>query len=149
VPSIRRILLTRAWLFALSYALFAYAFHSYGNATGLYVRYWWFQLAAHYVSASAVALLVARVGLDVGLRGRSLVGFVVFFATAAAVGWEFVEYLGLFENLHFWGIEDSAVDLLADAAGIGTVLVLLRTRIRPVLDPTDETTLGSVVEPSE
>jgi hypothetical protein len=146
VPPTRKVVLNRAWLFALGYAVFAYAFHSVGNATGLYVRYWWFQLAAHYVSASAVALLVARVGLEIGLRGSKLAAFVVVFAGAGAVGWEVVEFLGLFENLHFWGIEDSAVDLLADAVGIGSVLLLLRTRVRPVLNPDDDATLASLTD---
>ncbi|MFB6155976.1 MAG: hypothetical protein ABEJ22_08775 [Haloferacaceae archaeon] len=147
MTAVRRVLVNRAWLFALAYALFAYTFHSVGNATGLYVRYWWFQLLTHYISASAVALLVARVGLGIGLRGTRLAAFVVAFAGAGAVGWEVVEYLGLFANLHFWGFDDSAVDLLADAVGIATVLLLLRTRVRPALDPGDETTFRGLREP--
>lgn len=147
MASLRRLVVNRAWAFALSYGFFAFAFHTVGNDTGLYVRFWWFQLLAHFVSASAVALLVARVALDAGLSGRRLVVFVVVFSGVGAVGWEAVEYLGLFENLHFWGFEDSLLDLAADAVGIATVLVLLRTRVRPVIDPNAETpSLASLVE---
>lgn len=130
----------RAWLFAIAFAAFAYGFHAVGNATGLYTRYWWFQIAAHYVSASALALLVARVGLALGLPWRRLVPFVVVVAGAGAVSWEVVEYLGLFENLHFWGVDDSLLDLAADAVGFATVLVLLwKTRVRDAVDPNAET----------
>lgn len=143
MPPLRRVLLSRAWLAAIGYALFAYGFHTVGNQLGFYVQYWWFQIAAHYVSASAVALVLARTGLDMGLRGRRLVAFVVGFSFLGAIGWEVVEYLAIFENLHFWGIEDSLMDLAADAVGVASVLALLGTRLRPVIDPTVETPVPS------
>lgn len=135
----RRVLRSRSWFYVLAFAAFAYAFHKVGATLGFYSRFPWFQIAAHYFSATGLALVVARVGLDVGLRGRRLAGFVVVLAALGAVGWEVVEYLAVFPWLHFWGIDDMLIDLVADALGVATVLVLLRTRLRPVVDPAAET----------
>ena len=139
MPSLRRLLLSRAWLFAVAFGCFAYSFHKIGARLGYYPRFFWFQMAAHFFSASAMALLLARAGLDMGLRRRPLVGFVIAFSLVGAVGWEYLEYIKFFKALHWWGIEDSLLDLGMDALGVGTILALLGTRIRPVIDPTVET----------
>lgn len=139
MPSVRRLLVSRAWLWAAAFGLFAYVFHTVGSAMGYYPRFFWFQMVAHYLSASAMALLLARAGLDSGLRGRGLVGFVVGFSLVGAVGWEVVEYLGIFPSLHWWSVQDSLLDLVMDGFGVATIIALLGTRIRPVVDPTQET----------
>lgn len=135
----RRLVLSRAWLFAVGFGVFAYSFHKVGSILGLYPRFFWFQMVAHLLSAAAMALLLVRFGLVVGLDGRRLVGFIVAFSIVGALGWELVEYLELRSDLIWWGIEDSLLDLSMDALGIGLVLYLLRTRLRPVIDPTQET----------
>lgn len=139
------LLASRAWLFAIGFGAFAYSFHKVGAALGYYPRFFWFQMLAHLLSAAAMALLLARFGLDSGLVGSRLVAFVVAFSLVGAVGWEVTEYLNLWPNLNWWGIEDSLLDLAMDALGVGTVLVLLRTRLRPVVDPTDSTQLLDVL----
>lgn len=136
---LRRLLFSRAWLFAVGFGLFAYAFHSVGARLGYYPRFFWFQMVAHVLSAAAMALLLARFGLDAGLRDRRLVGFVVGFSVVGAVGWELAEYFKLTPGLHWWGIEDSLLDLAMDAIGVAVVLLSLRTRLRPVVDPRRET----------
>jgi hypothetical protein len=125
-PSTRR----RLWAVALVWGLAAYTFHAIGNANGLYVRHWWFQIVAHYWSATALAGLLALTGLSGGLRGRRLAAFVVALTVAGALSWEVVEYLGVFPHLHFHGLGDSLVDVTADAVGLWTVLALLRRRDR-------------------
>ena len=135
----RQVLFSRAWLFAVGFGVFAYSFHKLGSILGYYPRFFWFQMVAHFLSAMAMALLLARFGLDSGLRGQSLIVFVVGFSIVGAVGWELVEYLELRSDLIWWGIEDSLLDLTMDAIGIAFVLFLLRTRLRPVIDPTKET----------
>lgn len=142
----RRALRSRSWFYVLVFAAFAYSFHKVGATLGFYSRFWWFQIVAHYLSAAGVALVLARVGLDARLRGRRLDVFVAVLAALGALGWEVVEYLAVFPFLHFWGVEDMTIDLAADALGVGTVLLLLRTRIRAVLDPAAGTpTLSSLV----
>ena len=144
--NVRRLLVSRAWLFALGLGVFAYAFHKVGSVLGLYPRFFWFQMAAHFLSATAMALLLARFGLDTGLRGRALWLFVIGFSIAGAVGWELVEYFELWPTLIWWGIQDSLLDLLMDALGVLTILVLLKTRLRPVIDPTLPTpSVGEIV----
>ncbi|MFB6163589.1 MAG: hypothetical protein ABEJ31_00345 [Haloarculaceae archaeon] len=138
---LRRLVRSRAWLFAVAFGLFAYLFHKVGSAMGYYPRFFWFQMAAHFLSATAMALLLARAGLDGGLRGRALVAFVLGFSALGAVGWEVVEYLGVFPSLHWWGLDDSLLDLCMDTLGVATVLSLLGTRVRPVINPTLETPL--------
>jgi len=132
---ISRVAFSRAWLFAVAFGLFAYGFHKVGAVSGFYPRFFWFQMVAHYLSASAMALLLVRFGLTAGLQGRRLVVFVLAFSLVGAVGWEVVEYLKVFPSLHWWGIEDSLLDLGMDALGVASVLILLRTRIRPLVDP--------------
>lgn len=136
---LRRLVFSRAWAFAIGFGLFAYAFHKAGSILGFYPRFFWFQMVAHFLSAAAMALLLARFGLDAGLRGRRLVGFVVGFSVVGAIGWELVEYYRLVPSLHWWGVEDSLLDLAMDAVGVSVVLLSLRTRLRPVVDPTRET----------
>lgn len=141
-----RLLFSRAWLFAIGFAVFAYSLHKVGASLGYYPRFFWFQLVTHFVSATAMALLLARFGLDTGLRGSRLVLFVVAFSAVGAVGWELTEYFNLWPNLNWWGIEDSLLDLAMDSLGVALVLVLLRTRLRPVIDPTRETpSLGELL----
>lgn len=136
MPSIRRLVASRAWLFAVAFGLFAWAFHRVGAVSGYYPRFFWYQMVAHFLSAAAMALLLARFGLDVGLRGRVLVAFVVGFSVVGAVGWEVAEFLAVIPGLHWWGIDDSLLDLAMDAVGVAVVLLSLRTRLRPVVDPT-------------
>lgn len=139
MTTLRRVLLSRAWLFAISYGLFAYVFHQIGAESLWYPRFFWYQLVAHFLSASGVALLLARFGISAGLDGRRLLVFVVAFSLAGAIGWEVTEYLGIWRGLHWWGIDDSLLDLSMDLLGIGTVLFVFRTRFRAVLDPSMET----------
>ena len=139
MPPLRRLLVTRAWLFAIAFGLFAYGFHKVGSVTGLYLEFGWFQIAAHFLSAAAMTVLIARTALDMGLTGRAFLAFVLAFATLGAVGWEVFEYLQIIPSLIWWGIGDSLLDLAVDAVGVATVLVLFRTRLRPALDPTMET----------
>ncbi|MFB6156062.1 MAG: hypothetical protein ABEJ22_09210 [Haloferacaceae archaeon] len=124
LPSARR----RLWVVAALWGAAAYVFHAIGNANGLYLQYWWFQIVAHVWSATALAGLLSVAGLTVELRGRHLVAFVVVSTTAGALGWELVEYLGVFPNLLFHGLGDSLLDLTADAVGLGAVLRLLGRR---------------------
>jgi hypothetical protein len=135
MTSLRRLLLSRGWIWVLSFGLFAYLFHKIGSVSGFYPRFFWFQMLTHYFSASAMALLLARVGLDAELRDRTLVVFVVGFSLVGAGGWELLEYYRVVPSLHWHGIEDSALDLVMDGAGVGTVLFLLRTRFRPIIEP--------------
>lgn len=139
MASLGRLLFSRAWLFAIGFGVFAYSFHKVGASLGYYPRFFWFQMLTHFVSATAMALLLARFGLDAGLRGSRLVLFVVVFSAVGAVGWELTEYFKLWPDLNWWGIEDSLLDLGMDALGIALVLILLKTRLRPVIDPTKET----------
>lgn len=134
----------RSWGVVILWALFAFSFHSAGNVNGMYERYWWFQVIAHYWSASALAALFARAGLSLGYRGWRLVAFVVGFSAVGALGWELVEYLKLFENLHFHGFDDSAIDLVADSVGVTTVLAYLwhKTRFGRVDHPAYSTRTG-------
>jgi VanZ family protein len=90
----------------------------------MYVRYDWFQVAAHFWSATAMALILVVASRSLRLDGFAALAFVVGLSAVGAFGWELVEYLGIFENLHFWGFEDSLIDLTADAIGVGLVLVL-------------------------
>lgn len=144
--NIGRLLFSRAWLFAIGLGVFAYTFHKIGSILGLYPRFFWFQMVAHFLSATAMALLLARFGLDSGLRGRVLWLFVVVFSIVGAVGWELVEYFELWPTLIWWGIEDSLLDLFMDALGVATILVFLKTRLRPVIDPTLRTpSVGEIV----
>jgi hypothetical protein len=106
----------------------AYAFHAVGNANGLYLKHWWFQIVAHYWSATAVAGLLAVAGLSLDLRGRRLAAFVVGLTAVGAFGWELVEFLGVFEHLNFHGFGDFLVDTASNTAGLATVLALLRRR---------------------
>lgn len=151
MTSVRRVFLTRAWIYAwvvaIGFGAFAYSFHKVGALQGWYGRWWWFQIAAHYFSAAGVALLLARVGLDLRLRGPRLVAFVVGLTAVGALGWEVAEYLALFPKLHFWGVDDMLIDLAADSAGILTVLALLRTGLRRVIDPRTETPTLSELAP--
>lgn len=134
-----RLLTSRAWLFAIAFGVFAYSFHKVGSILGFYPRFFWFQMVAHFLSAAAMAVLLVRFGLAVRVHGTRLVVFVVAFSIVGAVGWELVEYLELRSDLIWWGIEDSLLDLSMDALGVGLVLYFLRTRFRPIIDPTQET----------
>jgi hypothetical protein len=115
---------TRDWAVALLWGVCALVFHHWGNTTGLYVRYDWFQVAAHFWSATAMALILVVTARTLHLDGGRAVLFVVVFSAVGALGWELVEYLGIFENLHFWGFRDSFIDLVADTIGVSMVLGL-------------------------
>lgn len=124
------------WLFAISYGLGAYGIHKYGVIVGLYRSLFWFQMLTHFLSATALALLLVVAGRSLGLSARRLVGFVVIGCLLGAVGWEFVEYLELIPWLIWWGIEDSLLDLLMDGFGVSTVLLVWWRRQYPA-DPAD------------
>lgn len=136
---LRQLLFSRAWLFAVGFGAFAYAFHKVGARLGFYPRFFWFQMVAHFLSTAAMALLLARFGLDVGLRDARFVWFVVGFPAVGALGWELAEYLELVPGLNWWGLDDSLLDLAMDTLGVAFVLTSLRTRLRPVIDPGRET----------
>ena len=125
LPSLSR---RRLWGVAACWGLAAYVFHAVGNANGLYLKHWWFQIAAHYWSATAVAGLLAVAGLSLDLRGRRLVVFVVSLTAVGAFGWELVEFYGVFEHLNFHGFGDFLVDTASNTVGLATVLALLRRR---------------------
>lgn len=126
-----RAALRRGWLLALLWGLVAYGVHKIGAVTGLYLRYGWFQNVTHACSASAMAALLAVVGLSLGYRGRRLVAVVVVGSLLGAVGWELVEYFGVLDAygiwLHFHSVEDAAVDMGANAVGVGATIAALRT----------------------
>jgi len=123
------------WLLAIGYGIVAYAVHQSGVILGYYPRFFWFQLVTHFLSASAMALLLVVVGRRLGLPPVWLVAFVFAFSAVGAVGWELVEYLGVFPALNWWGIEDSLLDLAVDAVGVGTILALFRPRPRRDASP--------------
>ena len=125
----------RGWQVAVLWGLTAYGVHKVGAITGLYLRYGWFQNVTHACSASAMAALVAVFGLSLGYRGRALVAFVVTGSLVGAVGWEVLEYFSVLDAygiwLHFHGFDDAAVDMGANAVGVGATLGVLRA-----VDPT-------------
>jgi hypothetical protein len=119
----------------------AYVFHAVGNANGLYLKHWWFQIVAHYWSATAVAGLLAVAGLSLDLRGRRVVVFVVSLTAVGAFGWELVEFFGVFEHLNFHGFGDFLVDTASNTVGLATVLALLRRR-EPASDGSGGASVG-------
>ncbi|MFB6268122.1 MAG: hypothetical protein ABEI31_10715 [Halodesulfurarchaeum sp.] len=126
----------RTWLLAISYGLFAYGIHKIGVILGYYRGFFWFQLLTHFLSASALALLLLLVGRTLSLSPSSLVVFVLAGSAVGAVGWEVVEYLGVVPWLIWWGPTDSLLDLTNDLIGIVVVLALHRVRGR-TFRPTD------------
>lgn len=119
-----------AWLLAFAWGAAAYAVHAVGNAAGWYARFGWYQNLTHAWSASALALLAATAGLALGYRRRRrLAGFVLAAAAAGALLWEAVEFAGLLDPygvpLHFHGFHDAAVDMGANAVGVGLALAAL------------------------
>lgn len=112
------------WVWSLGFAGFAYGFHKTGSILGYYQELFWFQLLAHLVSSMALTLLLRNLGVGLGLQGRPLVYTVVGLAVIGSVGWEVVEYLGIFPDLIWWGLGDSLLDLTMDSVGIAAVLGL-------------------------
>lgn len=128
-----------AWSVAVTYAVGAYAVHRKGVMLGLYPRFFWFQLVTHFLSASAMAVVLVALGRTIRLPSGRLVAFVLACSAFGAVGWELVEYLGIFPRLHWWGVDDSSMDLVVDGVGVGAVLVVERIR-RGRFGPTREPT---------
>lgn len=130
----------RAWSIAVGYAGFAYALHKVGASLGYYPRFGWFQVVTHFVSASALALLLVRAGQTASLSPTGLLVFVVVGATVGALAWELVEYLGLYPGLHWWGVDDSLLDLTVDAVGVTVALVRHRDALVPPPGPSPAAT---------
>lgn len=126
---------SRAWLLSIAYGVFAYALHKTGAHLGYYPRFWWFQMVTHFVSASALALLLYQAGQTLSLEGGTLVGVVIVLSLLGAVGWELVEYLGVFPDLHWWGPADSLLDMTMNVVGIGSVITVIRARRAHPIDP--------------
>jgi len=116
------------WIAAALYGLGAYSIHKTGVILGWYYDFFWFQLLTHFLSATALALLLLLAGRTLGLSGRRLLTFVVVGAAVGALSWELVEYLKIFPWLIWWGPADSFIDLVFDALGVSTVLLLDRAR---------------------
>ncbi len=112
------------WVWTVGFAGFAYGFHKTGSFLGYYQEFFWFQMLAHLISSTALTLLLRNVGVGLGLQGTPLVFMVVGLAAIGAVGWEVIEYLGIFPDLIWWGLGDSLLDLIMDTAGIATILGL-------------------------
>lgn len=110
------------WLVSVGFGTFAYSFHKVGSVLGFYQEFFWFQLVTHLLSSSAMALILLNSGHALGFQGRSLVWFVVVLGFVGAIGWELVEYLEIFPNLIWWGLDDSLLDLAMDAIGVATIL---------------------------
>lgn len=129
---------TRDWGVAVGYAAFAYGLHKIGAILLFYQRFFWFQMVTHFVSASALALVLLRAGQAVGLSGSDLLTLTVVGVAAGAVCWELIEYLDLIPWLHWWGLDDSLLDMTMNTVGLATVLARHRTALRDpptVLDP--------------
>lgn len=112
------------WLVSFGFGCFAYSFHKVGSLLGLYQEFFWFQLLTHLLSSSAMALILLNSGHALGFQGRALVWFVIVLGAAGALSWELVEYLEIFSNLIWWGLDDSLLDLLMDAIGVVAMLRL-------------------------
>lgn len=117
------------WVPGVVWGASAYALHKAGALAGWYGAYPWFQNLTHAASASGVALLCGLVGLELGYRGRRLLGFAVALTVAGALGWEAIEYLGWLDGygvyLHFHGVHDAAVDMASNAVGTAAALTAL------------------------
>jgi hypothetical protein len=95
-------------------------------------------MVTHFVSASALALVLLRAGQAVGLSGSDLLALTVVGVAAGAVCWELIEYLDLIPWLHWWGLDDSLLDMTMNTVGLAVVLARHRTALRDrptVLDP--------------
>lgn len=120
---------TRHWLPGIVWGVAVYGFHKYGAIAGWYLAYPWFQNLTHAASASGVVVLLFLVGLEIGFRDRELLLFVIGATTAAAIGWEIVEYFGWMDQygvyLMFHGFDDAAVDMVSNAVGTAAALAVL------------------------
>lgn len=113
-------------MLAISYGLLAYAIHKVGVIMGFYQSFFWFQLLTHFLSSTALVLLLLLAGRTLGLDGTGLVAFVIGAWLVGILTWELVEYLDLVPWLIWWGIEDFLVDLASDTVGLLTVFVAVR-----------------------
>jgi hypothetical protein len=106
--------------------------HTLGATSGLYLTYGWFQNLTHAASASALAGLVAVIGITFSYRQGTLLAFVIGATAAGAIGWEVVEYFGLLDAygvwLHFHSVQDMLVDMSANAVGVTAALIVLYVR---------------------
>ena len=119
----------RAWVPGLVWGVLAYGVHKVGVINGYYLEYGWFQNLTHACSASALAALVAIVGLHLGYRGRRLVAFVVVGSALGAVGWEVIEYFGVLDPYGIYFIfhdfHDAAIDMVSNSVGVAATLLVL------------------------
>lgn len=120
----------RAWLFAITFGIVAYGIHKTGVILGWYYEFFWFQILTHFLSATAMALLLLMAGRQLRLSSTGLVAFVLVGSAIGALSWELIEYFDVVPWLIWWGIEDSLLDLTADAVGVAMVLLFHRLRFR-------------------
>lgn len=118
------------WLLTISYGLGAYSIHKTGVILGFYPAYFWFQLLTHFLSSTALVLLLLVAGRSLGLGSTSLLAFVLGGWILGVFTWELIEFLDLVPWLTWWGIEDFLVDLASNTVGLLTVLGSYRARNR-------------------
>lgn len=132
------------WLLAISYGLVAYSIHKTGVILGFYPAYFWFQLLTHFLSSTALVVLLLVAGRSLGVGSTSLLAFVLGGWLLGVFTWELIEFLDLVPWLTWWGIEDFLVDLTTNTLGLLTVLASYRSRTQSGPDPaTAEPVVGS------
>jgi hypothetical protein len=129
-------------MLALSYGLLAYAIHKVGVIMGFYYTFFWFQLLTHFLSSTALVLLLLVAGRTIGLEATGLVAFVVGAWLVGILSWELVEYLDLVPWLIWWGIGDFLVDLASDTVGL--VTVFLAVRVHGGVGPVEQDPVPSI-----
>ncbi len=105
---------------------------------GLYLKYWWFDVAQHFLGGFLIAMLMTGYLKDHLLPGDKLKNALIIVASAAFIGvvWEFAEYIAnqtLVEPFYRWfsihvyfmgDLQDTVKDLMDDIlGGIGFFII--------------------------